>query len=405
MARHPVIDLDPATVAPDEDLHEVEAEPLPDAPFLLLVATEDRVLLRIRHTWTGILDRDTDRLTLLPLHPDGDPDTRATVLHRVPDEVVEDHREQIVGEDPVIHPFVADGAVRIALDRPPDGRIKVNRPELGDRLVDLADRGDILEDLDTPPDAPLEARHVPGPLSLQAIGEQFGVEIRDIFGVPYVMGQDIHVEVRLVPRRLDLPVQAPERLLGLFAPGDILDHPAERWLQILLCSGRYDTHGDMHGLLHERQEIRLKGLALSPTERPVHHGLESGPGPGPGKVEEAPPDQALFVDREEHPHGAVGLKDPSAPVRHQIAFRGGIEELVVALPLHLGDLLSESQLLVLAVQDLVDRFKLLVRCSELLGVGLSLLKGHRTGIPVETLPGLHLPPKYSVLLLELLDHT
>jgi hypothetical protein len=53
MARHPVIDPDRSAVALDQDLHQVQPEPLAAPPLLLLVAVEDLLLPVVRDTTTG----------------------------------------------------------------------------------------------------------------------------------------------------------------------------------------------------------------------------------------------------------------------------------------------------------------------------------------------------------------
>ncbi|KAF5046621.1 hypothetical protein DSECCO2_468940 [anaerobic digester metagenome] len=92
--------------------------------------------------------------------------------------------------------------------------------------MDPPDLRDDAEDLDTLADALLQARHVTGRLPIQRVLEEFGVEVRDVLGVPDIVRQDVQVEVRLPVGGLEIPMNPGDLLLRLLSPGDIPDNAA-----------------------------------------------------------------------------------------------------------------------------------------------------------------------------------
>ena len=131
MARYAVLDPDPAAVAIDEDLHQVETKALAHAALLLLVTVKNLLLPGIRDATAGIRNRHPDKTVSPVLCPDDDLDTGAPVLCRVADQIREDLAEEIVGQDLPGNSLVQEGKIREVGGLLPDDRIEVDRPDMG----------------------------------------------------------------------------------------------------------------------------------------------------------------------------------------------------------------------------------------------------------------------------------
>ena len=197
VARYPVVDPDPAAVARNKHLRDVEPEPFP-APGIRAPreAGEEEGFLPVRHARPRVLDRDLDRPIAL-LDPDGDLDAGLPELLRVADEVRKDLREEIVGHDPDGSSLVDDPGIGMVRDPGPDDGVEVDGSRHGLAGDEAPERRDVLDDLDAPADSVPEFQdHLPL-LPLQHLGEQVGVAESDGVGVVDVMHHDVEVEVCL----------------------------------------------------------------------------------------------------------------------------------------------------------------------------------------------------------------
>ncbi|PKL56732.1 MAG: hypothetical protein CVV35_03425 [Methanomicrobiales archaeon HGW-Methanomicrobiales-6] len=94
-----------------------------------------------------------------------------------------------------------------------DDRIEIYRPQFRCSGVNPTDGGDSPEDLDALIDAALEFLHVCPCIPRERAEEQVGIEIRDVLGVPDIVGQDIEIQVRLVPCLFEIPA-LPDEVFG-----------------------------------------------------------------------------------------------------------------------------------------------------------------------------------------------
>ncbi|MDD3070087.1 MAG: hypothetical protein PHX88_02690 [Methanoculleus horonobensis] len=117
----------------------------------------------------------------------------------IADQVCEDFPEEVVGKNQSRGIFVADAAPGVVADLFVDDRIQIHRLDLRRPGMDPADGGDGSEDLDALIDAALEFLDIYGSIPRERAEEQVGIEVRDVLGVPDIVGQDIEVQVRLVP--------------------------------------------------------------------------------------------------------------------------------------------------------------------------------------------------------------
>ncbi len=145
------------------------------------------------------------------------------MLCGVADQVREDLRQEVVGEDRHREPVVVDAEVGEVGDLLPDQVVEVNGCKSGPALADLADSGDVCGDLDALSDPVFQFPGVAGRFPLEFVDEKISVDVCDVVGVPDIVGEDIEVEVRLLVCRFKPPVEHPPHDAGPDLPADRLE--------------------------------------------------------------------------------------------------------------------------------------------------------------------------------------